>query len=120
MLKTFLFLIVLSLLSNLAKSNGELKDNNSISKLISMVRTEIVDKSLSDLPRKKEANILQMVSKMVNAKKEYSLNEAESAYLAFKWISENLYVHFNDEYSDDPINAYKFMGWKSKSIIFFV
>jgi hypothetical protein len=42
----------------LAKSNGELKDNNSISKLISMVRTEIVDKSLSDLPRKKEANIL--------------------------------------------------------------
>ena len=110
MLKNFLFLIVLSLLSNMTKSIEELKENKSISKLISMVRTEIVDKSLSDLPRQKEANILQMVSKMVNAKKEYSLNEAESAYLVFKWISENLFVGFNNEYTDDPINAYN--SWK--------
>ena len=57
MLKNFLFLIVLSLLSNMTKSIEELKENKSISKLISMVRTEIVDKSLSDLPRRKEANI---------------------------------------------------------------
>ena len=116
MIKKFLFLIALSLLSNLAKSNGELKDNNSISKLISMVRTEIVDKSLSDLPRKKDANILQMVSKMVNAKKEYSLNEAESAYLVFKWISENLFVDFNNKYSDDPINAYNSWDGSPKAL----
>ena len=53
-----------------------------------------------------------MVSKMVNAKKEYSLNEAESAYLVFKWISENIYIsfNFNKEYIDDPINAYN--SWK--------
>ena len=53
---------------------------------------------------------------MVNAKKEYSLNEAESAYLAFKWISENLYVHFNDEYSDDPINAYNSWDGSPKAL----
>jgi hypothetical protein len=51
-----------------------------------MVRLEIIDQVLKDLPRIKEANILQMVSKMVSAKKEYSLNEAESAYIVFKWI----------------------------------
>ena len=110
MLKKFLFLIVLSLLSNFAKSIEELKENNSISKLISMVRTDIVDKSLSDLPRKIEANILKMISKMINAKIEYSLNEAESAYLVFKWISENLSVNFNNKYTDDPINVYN--SWK--------
>ena len=118
MIKKFLFLIVLSLLSNMTKSIEELKENKSISKLISMVRTEIVDKSLSDLPRQKEANILQMVSKMVNAKKEYSLNEAESAYLVFKWISENLFVSFNNKYSDDPINAYNSGDGSPKALSF--
>jgi len=47
-----------------------------------------------------------MVSKMVNAKEEYSLNEAKSAYLIFKWISENIEINFYDEDLDDPINAY--------------
>jgi hypothetical protein len=86
MMKKYLLLIILSLLSKLSKSIGESIENNSVSKLISMVRLEIIDQVLKDLPRIKEANILQMVSKMVSAKKEYSLNEAESAYIVFKWI----------------------------------
>ena len=106
MMKKYLFLIILSLLSKLSKSIGESIENNSVSKLISMVRLEIIDQSLKDLPRIKEANILQMVSKMVSVKKEYSLNEAESAYLVFKWIVLNLGNDFNDENLDDPINAY--------------
>ena len=53
-----------------------------------------------------EVDILQMISKMVNAKKEYSLNEAESAYLVFKWISENVFTSSNEENLDDPINVY--------------
>ena len=89
-MKKSLFLIVISILLNLSESNEKLIDNNSVSKLISMVRMEIIDKSLKDLPRRKDANILKMVSKMVNAKEKYSLNEAESAYLIFKWISENI------------------------------
>ena len=86
-MKKSLFLIVISILLNLSESNEKLLENNSVSKLISMVRMEIIDKSLKDLPRRKDANILKMVSKMVNAKGEYSLNEAESAYLIFRWIS---------------------------------
>jgi len=90
MMKKSLFLIVISILLNLSESNEKLIDNNSVSKLISMVRMEIIDKSLKDLPRRKDVNILKMVSKMVNAKEKYSLNEAESAYLIFKWISKNI------------------------------
>ena len=106
MMKKYLFLIILSLLSKLSKSIEESIENNSVSKLISMVRLEIIDQSLKDLPRIKEANILQMVSKMVSVKKEYSLNEAESAYLVFKWIAQNIWIDFNEENLDDPINAY--------------
>ena len=84
-MKKFLLIIILSLLSKLSESIGESTENNSISKLISMVRKEIINKSLEELPRKIEANFLQMVNKMVSAKKEYSLNEAESAYLVFKY-----------------------------------
>jgi hypothetical protein len=73
MIKKFLFLIALSLLSNLAKSNGELKDNNSISKLISMVRTEIVDKSLSDLPRKKKLIYYKWLVKWLMQRKNIPL-----------------------------------------------
>ena len=105
-MKKYLFLIVISLLLNLSKSIKEFIENNSVSKLISMVRTEIIDKSLQDLPRRKEVEFLQMISKMINARKEYSLNEAESAYLVFKWISENIKINFYDEDLDDPINAY--------------
>ena len=106
MMKKYLFLIILSLLSKLSKSIEESIENNSVSKLISMVRLEIIDQSLKDLPRIKEANILQMVSKMIKAKQDNSLNEAESAYLVFKWIAQNIWIDFNDENSDDPINAY--------------
>ena len=105
-MKKYLFLIVISLLINLSKSIEEFIENNSVSKLISMVRTEIIDKSLQDLPRRKEVEFLQMISKMINARKEYSLNEAESAYLVFKWISENIKFNYYDEDLDDPINAY--------------
>ena len=106
MMKKYLFLIILSLLSKLSKSIEDLKEHNSVSKLISKVRTEIIDKSLKDLPSRKEVQFLQMVSKMINARKEYSLNEAESAYLVFKWISENIKADFYGEDLEDPINIY--------------
>ena len=44
---------------------------------------------------------------MINAKKEYSLNEEESAYLVFKWISNNnIKINFFNEDLDDPLKAY--------------
>ena len=119
-MKKILFLIILSLLSILSESIGELEENNSISKLISMVRIEIIDKSLQDLPNKKEVNFLQMVNKMVNAKKEYSLNEVESAYLVFKWISQNINIIFSNEDLDEPINAYNSGKGTSKALSFYL
>ena len=71
-----------------------------------MVRLEIIEQSLKDLPRRKDVNILQMIRNMIKAKQDYSLNEAESAYLVFKWIAQNIWVDFVDENLDDPINAY--------------
>jgi transglutaminase/protease-like cytokinesis protein 3 len=81
-----------------------------------MVRIEIIDKSLQDLPRKEEVNFLQMVNKMVNAKKEYSFNEVESAYLVFKWISQNIDIIFFNEDLDEPINAYNSGKGTSKAL----
>ena len=113
-MKKYLFLIILSLLSKLSESIEELTENNSFSKLISMVRMEIINKSLQDLPRKKEANFLQMVNKMVSAKKEYSLNETESAFLVFKWICQN--INLEQAILDDPINAYNSGKGSSKAL----
>ena len=105
MMKKYLLLIILSLLSKLSKCSEELKGNNSISKLISMVRTEIIDKSLQDLPYRKEVNFYKWLVKC-NAKKEYSLNEEESAYLVFKWISNNIKINFSIEDLDDTLKVY--------------
>ena len=77
---------------------------------------EIIDKSLLYLPKRKEVNILQMVNQMVKAKEEYSLNEAESAYLVFKWISQNIEINFYDEDLDDPINSYNSGKGNPKSL----
>ena len=43
---------------------------------------------------------------MIKAKEEYSFNEAESAFLVFKWICQNIGINFYDEDLDNPINAY--------------
>ena len=84
MKKIYYILFILSLLSNFSECVEESLKNNSISKLIGMVRTEIIDKYLLYLPKRKEVNILQMINQMMKEKDKYSLNEAESVYLVFK------------------------------------
>ena len=42
-----------------------------------MVRTEIIDKSLLYLPKRKEVNILKMINQMMTEKDKYSLNQEE-------------------------------------------
>ena len=106
----YCILLILSLLSNLSKCNEDSIINRSISKLIGMVRMEIIDKSLLYLPKRKEVNILQMVKQMTEAKEKYSLNEVESAYLVFKWIAQNIIHNFYNEESDEPITVYN-SGW---------
>ena len=97
MKEIYFILFILSLLSNLSESIEESSENNRVSKLIGMVRMETIDKSLLFLPKRNEVNILQMVNYMIKAKEEYSFNEAESAFLVFKWIGQNIRINFNDE-----------------------
>ena len=109
MKRMFLNLFILFLLLNWS-------EGNSVSRLKEMVRMDIIDKSLLYLPKRNEVNILQMIRQMIKAKEEYSFNEAESAYLLFKWISENIEFGFNEETADDPISAYNLGKGTSKAI----
>lgn len=106
MKKIYFILSILSLLSFLVKSIEESTENNPVSELIEMVRMEIIDKSLLSLPKRTEVNILKMSNQMNKLKEEYSFNEAESAYLVFKWIAQSVEVNFYNEDSDDLTNAY--------------
>ena len=65
MKKIYFYLFTLSLLLNLSESIEESKENNSVSKLITMIRMEIIDKSLLYLPKRKEVNILKMINQMM-------------------------------------------------------
>ena len=106
MKKIYCILFILSLFSNFSECIEESLQNNNVSKLIGMVRTEIIDKSLLYLPKRKEVNILQMINQMMKEKDKYSLNEAESVYLVFKQISQIFVTSNKDEESDDPIYVY--------------
>jgi len=91
--------------------------DSSISKLIGMIRMEIIDKCLLNLPKRKEVDILKMIKQMINAQEKYSLNEAESAYLAFKWIAQNIENDFyKEEGSDEPITVYNSASGNPKGI----
>ena len=63
---------------------------NSYSNPLDNIRKDIVDKALSDLPDRNSVNEEDMCTAMVNEKKKYSLTQGESAYLVYKWLSENI------------------------------
>ena len=106
MKKIYFILFILFLLSLFPKSIEESTENNSVSELIEMVRMDVIDKSLLSLPKRTEVNILKMTNQMNKVKEEHSFNQAESAYLVFKWIAQSIEVNFYDEDSDDLTNAY--------------
>ena len=54
------------------------------------VREGIVDQALSSLPERTSVDLIGMFSAMKSARSIYSLSEAESAYLVFKWLHENI------------------------------
>ena len=80
-------------------------------KLIDKVRQDIVKKALLDLPKRQNTDILKMLKAMLNTKQKYSLNEAESAFFALSWISQNIIFNCStliaDYSSKDPTTLYK-------------
>lgn len=68
-------------------------DPSSYSLLLGTIRKELVERALSSLPKKDFVDILQMCKTMEKSKEFFSLTDAESAYLVYKWISENIEVN---------------------------
>lgn len=60
------------------------------SKLIDQIRKDVVGKALLNLSKRENLDILKMCLEMVAFKSTYSLNDTESAYLVYKWISQNI------------------------------
>ena len=63
---------------------------NSYSNPLDNIRKDIVDKALSELPERDSVEEKDMCTAMINEKQKYSLTQGESAYLVYKWLSENI------------------------------
>ena len=88
--KSYTILFFLCLILNYSKSIDEPIEYSPYSQLIGMVRIDVIDKTLQNLPEKNYADILEMLIQMSKSKEKYSLKEVESAYLAYKWIVQNI------------------------------
>jgi len=103
----FLILIVSYSLINQSILGEELNGFNSYSKLLEFVRTDIIDKALLALPKRAQSDILKMSIEMNKVKETYLLNDAESAFLVYKWITKNIIYDCNgDEKSEYAANVF--------------
>ena len=66
---------------------------SSYSLLLDEIRTNIIDSALLNLPKREEVDLLKMNILMVLQKKQYSLTDVESAFLIYKWISQNIKIN---------------------------
>ena len=87
----FILLIAFSFFSLIVYGIGA---PSQYSNLLGTIEKKTVNQVLLTLPKRTNINILQMCNTMSKAKETYSLGDAESAYLVFKWISQNIKVDF--------------------------
>ena len=64
--------------------------SNEYTNPLDTVRKEIVDKAIENLPKRTSTTLNNMCSAMKSAKQLYTLSEAESAYLVYKWLGHNI------------------------------
>ena len=108
MAKIYILLFNLFLLFNFSESiNNNPNEKKFYSKLIGMVRTDIIYKSLPYLPNRNNVNILLMTNEMKKIKDKYSLNDAELGYLIYMWIAQNIKPGGEFYEDQNPIEAYK-------------
>ena len=98
----FFIIFVLLLIVNFSKS---FVDPTYYSKLLGKVRKNIVEQSLLNLPKRNVVNFLQMFNQIAYSKEKYSLTNADSAYLIYKWIATNIEVEAG-EINQDPVEVY--------------
>ena len=130
---TFIF-IIFSVKPQLIDESVYLSSLNNYTNPLDKVRKEKVYKALKSLPKREAIDELKMALTMKNAKQEYSLTEAESVYLIYKWITENIKFDLSFIKRDDETSSYnngsgsyygishifitmcKFLGLKAKYI----
>ena len=75
--------------------------------LLEDVREDIVDASLLNLPKRAEVDILKMCIAMAKEKNTAPLSDIEAAFLAYKWISQNININCIDYNKDEsPVAVY--------------
>lgn len=96
------------LILNLSLVLGYQSDPSYYSQLLPFVRKDVINKILVSLPDRKKANILQMSNTMNKYKDEYSLNEAESAFLVYSWIGKTIEIDcdIDNQENQFPVNVY--------------
>ena len=87
------FILIILLSFNNLIVYAELEE--SYSNLLGSIRIELIDEILLNLPKKENTNILLMCNTFAKSKVTYSLTGAESAFLAYKWICQNIDVEYN-------------------------
>ena len=106
--KLALLYFILIILSDSLVLNYE-ADPSSYSLLMPKVRKDVINQILKSLPNRRYVNILQMSNTMAKNKEDYSLNEAETAYLVYAWLGQNIAVDCNLENTgyEFPNTVYK-------------
>ena len=87
--KLALLYFILIILSDSLVLNYE-PDPSYYSLLMPKVRKDVINQILKSLPNRKYVNILQMSNTMAKNKEDFSLNEAETAYLVYAWLGQSI------------------------------
>lgn len=81
-----IIIIIVLILSKSSSSNSDSKNTLSISE----PRQEFIDTLIKELPSRSSTSLDEMCNEMKKLKSKNDLNEAETAWFIFKWISENI------------------------------
>ena len=64
--------------------------SNAYSNIFNKITIYKVDFIIKNLPKRENTDLQQMYKEMQKAKTKHKLNEAETAYLVYKWIAKNI------------------------------
>ena len=72
---------------------------------INKIRKDVVDNALNNLPQRSSVNKEGMIESMKKAKASFSLTEGETAYMVYKWVTQNIaYDCYNYQYHKENID----------------
>ena len=100
------FLIILFCFSNILAISEVTP--SKYSNLLGKINRGLVITVLNSIPKRTTMQFTQFLNTINNKKKTYNLNDQDSAYLAYKWIAQNIFVQYNLGQGNIPQNVYQF------------